>query len=237
MWEFDTVVSEIVPRTPTVTSFRFPIRSEEARYQAGQFFFVTIVVNETEAVHTFSFSSSPTEKEYLEFSKRMTSSDYSRALAAMEPGAWAHLRGPAGSFTLPQRSEKLAFLTGGIGITPMRSMLRYIVDKGLPHDVVLLYSNSSLEETTFREELDSMALGHEKVRVEYVPSGQDLPPGWTGKTGRIDKFLIVELIPDYRDRLFYLCGPPGMVVSLQEALAKLDVPKEQIRQDSFTGYE
>jgi len=119
MWEFETEASEIIQRTPQVKSFRFPIRIRNVSYQPGQFFFLTIKINGKDALNHFSFSSSPTEKGYIEFTKRITTHEFSQALAAMKPGAWAHLKGPLGTFTLPKKKQKLAFLSGGIGITPL----------------------------------------------------------------------------------------------------------------------
>lgn len=146
MWDFETALVEVIQRTPAIKSFRFPVQAKGVRYRSGQFFFITINLNGNEAEHHFSFSSSPTEKGYIEFTKRITSSDFSQALDRMKPGAWAHLQGPEGDFTLPRKEFKLGFLSGGIGITPLRSMLRYTIDNKLPYDIVLLYGNASLQD-------------------------------------------------------------------------------------------
>ncbi|MBI2305214.1 MAG: oxidoreductase [Chloroflexi bacterium] len=235
MWEFESQVEGIIQRTPTIKSFRFPIRAKNVRYRAGQFFWVTIKLNGEEGIHHFSFSSSPTEKGYLEFTKRITQSAYSQALAGMEAGAWARLEGPSGEFTLPRKPMKIAFLTGGIGITPQRSMLRYVADKNLPFDVVLLYGNSTGEEICFRQELEALAREVPSFRVEHILTSP--PPGWTGHTGFINADLVQKLIPDYRERLFYLSGPPRMVLALQNQLSSLEIPDSQVRRDSFTGYD
>lgn len=237
MWGFETTLSEVIQRTPTIKSYRFPIQAKGVRYRAGQFFFVTIKINGNEAVHHFSFSSSPTEKGYLEFTKRITSSDFSQALDKMKPGAWAYLQGANGTFTLPRKECKLAFLGGGIGITPLRSMLRYIVDRKLSYDVVLLYGSTILEDAAFHQELDNMAASHPSLRVQYVLSGTDLPPAWKGKRGFVNKGLVIELIPDYIERLFYISGPPKMVTALEEQLGASNLPPERVKRDSFTGYE
>jgi ferredoxin-NADP reductase len=237
MWEFDTDFSEIIPRTPEVKSFRFPLGSDQAPYQPGQFFFVTIKVNGQEALHHFSFSSSPTDRQYLEFTKRITGSDYSRQLNVTRPGDWAHIRGPLGSFTLPSKPQPLGFISGGIGITPMLSMLRYLTARQLPYDVVLLYGNNNYEDIAFRDELEHLKTSRHSLRVEHVLSGTDIPPGWKGKRGRINQDIVRELVPDYMKRLFYISGPPKMVVSLEEAIAGLGVPERNIRRDSFTGYD
>lgn len=237
MWEFDTVFSEIIQRSPQVKSFRFPIRGEGISYDAGQFFFATIKVDGQDAAHHFSFSSSPTEKGYIEFTKRITPSAYSQTLAVSKPGDWAHLKGPTGSFTLPRTKRKLAFLSGGIGITPMRSMLRSIADSQQPWDIVLLYGNSTYDEIVFRDELDKISAMKLGLRVEYVLSGPNFPAEWKGKKGLINKDIIAEVIPDYKERLFYLSGPPKMVNSLGDELIALNLPKEQAKMDSFTGYD
>ena len=132
MWDFDTEVSEVIPRTPTIRSFRFRTGATDISFIAGQFEYVVIKVGEGTEEHHFSISSSPTEPGYLEHTKRITQSAFSQSLARIKPGDWVHLRGPEGQFTLPESPRKLGFLSGGIGITGMRSMLRYIADRGLP---------------------------------------------------------------------------------------------------------
>lgn len=237
MWEFESEVSEVIQRTPNIKSFRFPVRGKDVRYRSGQFFFITIKVNGNDAIHHFSFSSSPTEKGYIEFTKRITPSDFSQALDRMKPGDWARLQGPEGSFTLPRKIQSLAFLSGGIGITPLRSMLRYITDKSLPYDVVLLYGNARLDDVAFRGELEGMAAANPKIRVEHILSGPDIPADWQGKRGFINQNIVRELVPDYKARLFYISGPPRMVIALQEQLSMLEVPDKQAKRDSFTGYD
>lgn len=235
MWDFDAEVAQVIQRSPTVKSFQF--LADGLDFQAGQFFFVTIKVNGTDAEHHFSFSNSPTDKGYIEFTKRITGSDYSRALDALKPGDSAKLRGPFGHFTLPTEIRPLAFLSGGIGITPLRSMMRYTVQKELPFDIVLLYGCPSQEEILFRDEFDEMAKACRNIRIEYVLSGPVFPSAWKGKKGFINKDMIAETITDYKDRLFYISGPPKMVISLSEQVQQLGVPEEQINRDSFTGYD
>lgn len=237
MWEFDTAVAEIIQRTPQIKSFRFPIKTTDVTYEAGQFFFVTIKVKGQNANHHFSFSSSPTEKGYIEFTKRITPHEYSQALDNMKIGDWSHLKGPSGTFILPSKKQKLAFLSGGIGITPLRSMLRYIADSRQSWDIILLYGNSSFAEIAFREELDKIGRMNFGLKIEHVLSGPEFPPDWKGKRGVINKDLVADVIKDYQERLFYLSGPPGMVISLADQLIALKIPAEQIKRDSFTGYD
>ncbi len=241
MWQFETIVSEVIRRTPDIKTFRFNLGDQkDVRYKSGQYFFVTIRISGREAIHHFTISSSPTETEqkgYVEFTKRITASDYSQALDRIKPGDWVRLRGAEGDFTLPTRKLNLAFLSGGIGITPLRSMLRYITDKNLDFDLVLIYGNNTWENIAFREELEEIANTHHSIRVEFVLSGPDFPTGWEGKKGFITKELVTELMPDYQGRTFYLSGPLRMVVALEEQLAVIKVPQEQVKRDYFPGYD
>ncbi len=237
MWQFDTELMQVIQRTPNIKTFRFPIHAENVSYEPGQFFFITIKVFGEDAIHHFSFSSSPSEEGYIEFTKRITASHFSQTLDAMQPGTRAHLEGPEGHFTLSPSWRQLAFVSGGIGITPLRSMLRYIADKKLSYDVVLLYGNSNFEDIAFREELEQIGASHPGLRVVYVLSGPTFPADWKGKRGFINRDLVAETIPDFRQRLFYVSGPPKMVLSLEDQLVALGVPNEQIKKDSFTGYD
>lgn len=234
-WDFDTECSAVIQRTPSIKSFRFPIRARNVRFRAGQFFFIEIMVGGARAQHHFSFSNSPTEKGYIEFTKRITARAFSQALNNMQPGAWAHIWGPEGAFTLSRKWRKLAFLSGGIGITPQRSMIRYVADKGLDYDIVLLYGNSTYEEIAFREELEVLERACRALRVVHTLGAP--PSGWTGKVGRIDSRLVAQVVPDYATRLFYVSGPPSMVMALEDQLFALGVPQEQVKRDSFTGYD
>lgn len=236
MWEFDTEFSEIIQRTRDIKSFRFPISDKKASYLPGQFFYLTIKVKGEDAEHHFSFSSSPTDEDYIEFTKRITASDYSQTLNVTKPGDWAYLSGPDGDFILPDKTQTLCFLSGGIGITPLRSMLRHIVANKLHYDVVLLYGNNSYEDIPFREELMELITIQSGIRVEHVLSGSNVPPDWKGKRGLINQALIRELVPDFMQRLFYISGPPKMVKALSEQVIALGVSEDNVKNDSFLGY-
>lgn len=237
MIEFETEVIDIIQRTPSVRSFRFKVKGE-VDFKPGQFFLVTIKVGEgIEKTKHFSFSSSPTEKGYVEFTKRITDSEYSKALERLEIGDWARLKMPLGRFTFTGEYERIAFLSGGIGITPIRSISKFAIDKNLPTDIVLLYSNRNKEEIAFRDDLDDMQTHNKKMHVVYTLTSADVDKGpWQGRTGYIDEEMVREEIPDFTERVFYLCGPPGMVGAMSDLLNRLGVGKDRIKSENFTGY-
>lgn len=237
MIKFETEVLNIIQRTHNVNSFRFKVK-EDVDFKPGQFFFVTLKIDGTERTKHFSFSNSPTEKGYIEFTKRITDSEFSRALERLKIGDWARLKMPYGSFTFEGEYEKIAFLSGGIGITPIRSICKFATDSMLPTDMVLLYGNNREEDIIFRENLDNMQSVNKNLRIVYTLTSSDIDRKiWKGRTGYINDTMIKEEIPDYTERIFYICGPPRMVESLINILRnKLSVQQDKIKIENFVGY-
>jgi len=195
---------------------------------------VTLTVQGQPQTKYLSFSNSPTEKGYGEFTKRITQSDFSRVLNGMHPGDKLAVKMPMGKFTLDEKDRKMAMLSGGIGITPLRSICKYIADQSLPVDVVLFYGNRNIDEIPFKDDLDSMP---ENIRVIYALD--EVPPDleWAGEKGMITEEMIRRRIPDYSERCFYVCGPPGMVKCLMGLLKdELAIPGERVKQENFAGY-
>src|SRR4030066_73437 len=118
--KFETNVKEIIPRTPNVTSFRFP-RPPELDYKAGQFLFITIKPGGKELSKHCSIASSPTEKEHIEFTKKFTDSEFSAALKTLKLGDWARIDAPYGQFAFEDKHSYIGMLAGGFWITPLVS--------------------------------------------------------------------------------------------------------------------
>ncbi len=231
--KFDTSIKEIIPRTYDTTSFRFP-RPTGFDYKPGQYMIVTIKSDGKELTHPFSLSSSPTDSEFIEFTKKLTSSEYSTQLKAMKKGDSARIDGPYGKFTCECEYEKILFLAGGIGITPFYSIMKFCTDNRLPTSMILLYGARNLNEVAFQKELEDMQERNKNLRVIYVLN--EPPVGWTGKVGFVTADLIKQEIPDYKDREFYACGPPGMVIAMQKVVSALGLPEKQLRLELFVGH-
>lgn len=237
MVQFETEVRDIIQRTHNVKSFRFKL-NKDVDFKPGQFFFVSIKIEGKEQTKHFSFSNSPTEKGYAEFTKRITESEFSKALVSLKVGDWARLKMPYGAFTFTGEYEKVALLSGGIGITPLRSICKFAADKALPSDIILLYGNNKEEDIIFREDLDGISRNNKNIRIIYTLTSADIDrEKWPGRVGLIDDKVIKEEVGDYKERVFYICGPPGMVSSLTDILKnKLGVSEDKIKVENFTGY-
>jgi ferredoxin-NADP reductase len=231
--KFETQVKDIVPRTYNVKSFRFP-RPLNFNYLPGQFMFITIRTEKGELKKHFTISSSPTETDHLEFTKKLTGSTFSNALDSLKIEDWTKIDGPNGDFTFTGEHPKIGLLSGGIGITPLRSICRYCTDKKLAIDIVLLYGNRTEQDIVFREELERMQTENKNLKVILIVS--EATSTWKGHTGRINEDMMKQEIPDFANRMFYTCGPPAMVEAMTTLLQNLKVPENQIRTENFPGY-
>lgn len=231
--KFETSVYEIIKRTPDVKSFRFR-RPQGFDYDPGQFLFVTILSEGKKITKHFTISSSPTEKEFIEFTKKITDHEFSVALDMLKIGDWAYLDAPYGNFTFKGEYPRVGMITGGIGITPLRSMIKYCTDKGMNSRITFLYGNRNEESIVFKEELESMEKLNQHLRVIHTLS----QPGdvWKGRRGHIDAQMVKEEIPDYKECVFYVCGPPSLVTGSIEILRTLRIQDAMIHSENFPGY-
>jgi len=226
------MVKEVIKRTSNVKSIR--VENQGRDYKAGQFLRVTLTTD-PECTRYLSISSSPTEKDHIEFTKKLTQSDFSRALDSLKPGDMVRIQYPFGTFTLDSASKKIAFLSGGIGITPIRSMCKYAMDKRLDSDMVLVYANRSIRDIVFKQDFDLMQKQHPGLRVAHVLC--EPAPGFKCTIGLINSQIVKNEVPDYALRKFYICGPPAMVESMKKLLVEeLEVPEDRIVTERFQGY-
>jgi len=231
--KFETDVIELIQRAKYIKSIRFN-KPKEFYYQPGQVIFITLSNDEPDMTKHLSISSSPSE-DFLEITKRLTGHPFANALIALEIGDIVLLRGPFGKFTFNGEYKKIGMLSGGIGITPLRSMIRYTIDKGLGTDIVLLYSNRRQDDIAFNSEFEKLQKRNANIRVVNTVSRPD--PFWRGVSGRINAEMIREHMPDYNDRIIYISGPQKMVDSVLDLLKELKVPESQIRKEYFHGYD
>jgi glycine betaine catabolism B len=214
-------------------------------YIAGQFAFFDIgnVLNDPKGpIRHFTIASSPTE-EFILISTRIRDSAYKKRLDSLQIGALVKVRGPQGEFTLHEDHSKPAiFLSGGIGVTPFRSMIKYATDRGLPIKIIMFDSNRNLQNILFRKDFDKCAGTNKNLKIIYtITDEENKTQGntWKGEKGRIDIAMLKRHLnsDDMEKGIFYICGPPAMVKSMQDILgAHLQISAERIKVEEFTGY-
>lgn len=186
----------------------------------------------------FTIASSPTENEIrLGMKFYNDSSSFKKALLAMENGQTVSAGQLAGDFVLPKNAkEKLAFIAGGIGITPFRSMIKYMLDKDEFRDVVLFYSAKTAPELIYRDLLKKAADKLNLKVVYTITDLQNLPSNWQDEKGYINEEILKHHLPDFKSRIFYLSGPKSMTDSFKSVLQKMGVLESQIKTDFFPGF-
>jgi ferredoxin-NADP reductase len=128
----------------------------------------------------------------------------------------------------------MGMLSGGIGITPLRSICKYCTDLQLENNILLLYGNNAIEDIAYKQELDQMQEKNSNLKVVYTLN--KAPSNCKGYTGYIDAEMIRKEVPDYKSSVFYACGPPAMVKAMKRLLQGLNIPPEQIKTENFSGY-
>jgi ferredoxin-NADP reductase len=226
---------EVAKGTLMVT---FDLLGEEVDFTPGQYFWVELLnpphEDEKGARRHITVVTSPTEG-VLGLATRLRDSAFKKSLAELPEGAPVDVEQPKGSFLLPEdTSKEYVFLAGGIGITPFRSMLRYMVDKGLDYHVTLVYSNRDRASTAFFEELQELEADLPRARVVFT---MDQDESWDGEMRRISPEMLQDVLgSDLSSFHFMIAGPPGMARAVTAAILEAGVPEEQVQSDSFSGY-
>ena len=235
METYHLVIEEIIEHCCDVRSLRFDVDKDVA-YKPGQYLVLTLDVNGKETPKPLSLSSSPTESGFIQITKKLTQSPFSKALAQLKAGDVCKVFYPLGKFTFEGEHPKVGFLSGGIGVTPIRSICKNATDRQLDTDIALLYSSRTPEYLIFRHDFSEMTRVNKNLKVVYTLT-QCAERVEGCRVGYIDEQMVVREIPDFAQRVFYLCGPPAMVDAMRALLVKkLSLSEEKIVTEDFVGY-
>ncbi|MHB8587086.1 MAG: FAD-dependent oxidoreductase [Thermoplasmatota archaeon] len=223
----------IAPRT---RAFFFE-KPEALRFSAGQFG-VWVALEGPEDTegqqHRFTIASAPHE-DFLVFASRMRDSEYKNLMARMPIGGEIRLIAPQGKFTLGAApSRPVVCLTGGIGITPFRSILLDAIHRSDPREIWAFVSNDHPRNAPFLADLVDVAKRSPQIHVVPTFTKEDVPGA---ERGWIDLKMIKQHVGALDRHTFMIAGPPGMVHGLRDLLRDAHIPEERILTEDFEGYE
>ena len=230
--------SEVIAEDTMAFHFEKP---EGFTFKAGQFGDWKLIdpaeTDDAGSIRAFTFASAPFEPTLL-IATRMRDSAFKRVLRAMQPGAEIQLDGPAGSFTLHNRENIPAvFLSGGIGVTPVRSIVRQAAFDELPHRIFVFDANNRPEDAAFLDDLARAEREHPNITlVATMAEMEKSRHSWDGPTGYITRELLDKTIDDLSRPIYYVVGPLAMVQAMREILASAGVDDDNIRTEEFSGY-
>ena len=237
--EIRVSVVEINDETPTTKTFRLAPKPEEGEgylppFRAGQYINWTARIGNVRTGRAFSIASPPHERGFYEVTVRRIEGGFlsPHLLDSVKRGDEFTISGPAGNFYHEPLTDgnRLVFIAGGSGITPFRSIIREVADRGLDHEITLFYGSRTPDDIIFDRELSKISERHSNIRAHFVIS--DPPKGYAGKTGFITAGLIKESVKDIGGATFYLCGPDVMYRFVEEELQKLGVTKRKIKKEA-----
>ena len=224
--------------TPDIRTFRLMPPSGEPvpfTYLPGQFLTVEVPVGGKVVKRSYTIASSPTRPEYVELSiKREDQGVVSRALHdSLSVGDSLTVTGPSGVFTFTGDEEgSIVLVSGGVGITPMMSVIRYLTDRAWDGDIYLLHCCRTTDDFCFRDELEYLQRKHPRLNVTATMT-RARGSAWVGPTGRFSAGLIRECVPEIASKLVHLCGPPPMMEALKGMLGELGVPQDRVKTEAF----
>ncbi|MBF2062989.1 MAG: ferric reductase-like transmembrane domain-containing protein [Calothrix sp. C42_A2020_038] len=228
------LVEEVRPERGDVWTLALrPLGHKGFRFQPGQFAWITLDISPFRMrEHPFSMSSDGDNSERIEFSIKALG-DFTNTIKDVAPGTKAFLDGPYGVFTTERYEDSAGFvlITGGIGITPMMSMLLTAAKRKDDRPYVLIYASKKWDDITFREELDELK---DKLDLKIIHVLKEPPEDWTGEKGYVDKELLERYIPKRRGtRQYFICASPKMMDQVELALHRLRVPATNIHMEHF----
>lgn len=234
---FTSTLLEKIPRSSDTTSYRFS-RPPAYEFKAGQWYTIAVPSPDGPLDHHFSHADSPTES-FIELTTRLTGSDFKNTLDALPLGAEVEIMGPYGSFLFGYEKPTLAFLTGGIGVTPVRSMLRYLADTGgmrrvEGQELVVFYGSMTEDGIVYKSEFDEFERTIAGLRVVHVITKPS--ESWAGYGGFITADIVRAELADPGAWTYYIVGPPPMITAMGKLMAQLEIPKAQTVVESFEGY-
>jgi glycine betaine catabolism B len=152
-------------------------------YEAGQHAIVDLVTKEDPEgpARAFTLASSPTEKDFILISTRIRDTSFKKKLATLDIGSYVKITAPLGKFVLhSDYSKPVVFLSGGLGVTPFRSMIKYATDRQLPLKITLFDSNRNQDNILYKEEFDEWANSNKNLKIIYTLPGD----GGGGESGQ-----------------------------------------------------
>lgn len=222
-------VDELVQETPdTISVYLKGNNMSSFRAEAGQFVIVRFLMKKlwTQA-HPFSLSFLPKDDRIRVTIK--SCGDFTCKICDLKKGTRVLVEGPYGTFTVPEKStarQKFLFIAGGVGITPLRALIEKVAPD---HDVQLLYSSKTLQDTIFKKELDELAATYH-FPINYILTDQK---DFAGEQGRLDQEKVKRLVKDVAEREVYICGPKPMIDSLSKAVQELGVKRRSVHFEKF----
>ncbi len=238
LWSGELRVVRVTEETPDVRTFRFVPPDGGTlpfEHQAGQYLALSLVIDGKKVNRTYTISSPPTRKDYCEITVKREENGYvSRHLHEMvREGDTIHASAPAGRFIFDRmQADSIVLIAGGVGITPLMSILRDLTDRLWRGDIFFIYSAKTQRDIIFQKELEDLQTRFSNVRVHVTLSRAD-GADWNGHKGRVNGPFLGTCVPNISERPVYICGPQAMMAPTIQLLRDFGVPADKVKSEEF----
>lgn len=238
-WRGQLRVGSIIKETPNVKTFRLLPSSDDRflpfTFVPGQFLNVAFWIGGARMNRSYSISSSPNQREYVDLTiRREPRGAVSRHIVdLLKVGDTIEAGGPVGKFTfVGTEADSIVLISGGVGITPMVSISRYLTEQSWPGDIFFIYACRTPADYILADAIAALERENPKLHVAVTmtrPEGTD----WKGPRGHLTKEFLTQTVPDLTSRRIHLCGPIPMMDATKALLAEMGVPPDQLKTEAF----
>ncbi len=226
-------VDEIIQERGNCWSLNLePVGHPGLRFNAGEFAWITTESPFIFRENPFSFatSSAKHDKKFGFTIKEL--GDFTRTIGKLKPGDTVYVDGPYGTFSMGDDfCEEMVYIAGGIGAAPIMSMLRTLADRGCKKQLTFFYGNPTWDSVIYREELAEL---EKRLNLNVVHVLEKPPKGWKGERGFINTDILKRHLPeDYRDVIYFLCGPLPMIDAVSLAMDTLDIHHTRVFSEQY----
>ncbi len=232
------IVEEVVPDAGGSTKIVLRLMNPDSygpkgfNFRAGQFAWILMFRSPFAITyHPFSFSSSAEQPDRIHFTIKAFG-EFTKEVGRLTPGEIVYLDGPYGSFSLTEDADApVVLIGGGVGATPLASMLETLADRGDPRPCIIFLANRDLDSRTCGAQIDRLAA---RLNLTIVDVLAEPPPDWPGETGYLNRSILDRHLPDDPQRAqYFVCGPPGLMDAVDVMLLDLEIPPAHVHAERF----
>ena len=238
-WKGELKVAAIFQETHNVKTFRLTPLDEGSfpfSYMPGQFLNIQLTIDGKRVNRSYTIASSPTRADACELSiKREPMGIASRFLHdEIKVGNILKISGPSGKFVFTgKEAPGVLLIAGGVGITPVMSILRYLTDRAWNGEIYFLIVNKTEQDLIFHHEIEWLKSRFPRLKVCVTLTRCAPDSMWSGERGRATEALLRDFVPDLMRLPVYLCGPDEMMDATKDLLLSMGLPEDQIKTEAF----
>jgi len=238
-WTGELVVARVFDETPDVRTFRLvPVDGGELPfdYRPGQYLNLALMIGERCVNRSYTIASSPSRSGYAEITvkRKLDGWGSHHVHDQLVEGARVKVGAPSGRFTFTgAAADRVLLLAGGVGITPLMSMVRWLTDRAWPGQIHLICAVRTSRDVIFGDELGYLAARFPNLHLVITASAPDA--AWTGERGQISADLLTRTVPQLASMPVFLCGPAPMMTAMTALLGGLGVPADAIHTEAFVS--